>query len=351
PSLSVLDFCTASRERFEERKKRDKKKNVIDDYRKIHYEDLRKMVLNGEVEHKYMTEAKYEYLYDNETSHSSEVDINNQNSSEFIDHYLILDFCTNGLRRFDKYKGLADFEIFTRFMTARVERENAERDVLRSFYKNPIRKNKLAMVFLAPIAFLLTVFRQPKLAMQTMINLFSLFYKRHKAVAVAAIAVITSVFLITVSSALGYSFIELIRSAFSSSEKFATDNDGNEIILADTRFYNSIDEMLEAEKLSILFPVNLPHGYNFTDFEITDFNTDLELRIYATNPYIMFIVRIGANNQIESYSYEANGIKYNIVKMDDGLYQAEWNNNEDYYTIAVSDKAILSEIIKNLKEN
>jgi hypothetical protein len=61
-------------------------------------------------------------------------------------------------------------------------------------------------------------------------------------------------------------------------------------------------------------------------------------------------VRLGANIIIDSYSYEINGIKFVVVELDDGLYQAVWSYNEDYYTLVVNDREVLSEIIQNLQE-
>jgi hypothetical protein len=99
-----------------------------------------------------------------------------------------------------------------------------------------------------------------------------------------------------------------------------------------------------------MYPAVLPAGYIFTNFEVTDFGTELEILVYASDPYIAFRVLVGANMIVNDYSHEANGIKYNVSDLGDGLYQAQWTNGTDYYTIVVSDNAILSEIIKNLKE-
>jgi hypothetical protein len=107
-------------------------------------------------------------------------------------------------------------------------------------------------------------------------------------------------------------------------------------------------EMLETENLNILYPAVLPNGYNFNDFEVIDIDGQFEIRALSTEPYITFVVELGITFQIENYKHEENGIKYNVLELGDGLYQAEWIDNEDYYWIVVADEAVLSEIIKKL---
>ena len=256
---------------------------MANSYTDLTYEKLRELLLNGELEHERMSESDYEFLLDNEV--------------EFGDcNETVLDFCTDGLKRFEKYKECLDLSSKNKKVTIVVHRK------LKRFF-----------------------------------------------IAIAAVAVSFSLIIVTVS-AMGYDVIGLIRKALNSPERSATDNRGDGVILSDDiRVYNSMSEMLESENLNILYLAELPRGYKFTDFRITDFGSRLVLGAYASEPYISFEVRIGENRQIENYEYELNGIKYNITK-DDGTYHAEWIFNSDYYTIVVNDKETISEIIENLKE-
>jgi hypothetical protein len=144
----------------------------------------------------------------------------------------------------------------------------------------------------------------------------------------------------------------LIRVAFNAPDRTATD-DGREARVADgIQSYNSIIEMLEAENFDILYPTILPNGYEFTDFEVDDLG-DNQTRIWlgASEPYISFTIRANSDVQIDEYDYEVNGIQYSIFESGNGTYVATWVYNGDYYTIDVSDRAVLSEIIENLRRH
>ena len=152
-----------------------------------------------------------------------------------------------------------------------------------------------------------------------------------------------------VAMALGYDLIDMIWKAIRGEGNTATDDVGNEVVFTqETRFYNSMEELLETENLDILFPAELPEGYKFTHFEVISSDDDFRVIISATEPYISFVILMGTNITIDDCSHEFNGIRYNIIERD-GFYQAELVLGTDYYTIAVSDESALSEIIENLK--
>jgi hypothetical protein len=171
---------------------------------------------------------------------------------------------------------------------------------------------------------------------------------------VATIAICVAVGLIAlqgVAMAMGYdNFVHMIRSAINSSDGRATNPAiGRETFLNDdVRFYDSLEALLEYEYIDVLLPAHLPSGYAFSHFEIDDTSDRLRIILSATEPFISFIVFIGAGFQVEDYTYEINNIKYSIDEVGDNLYQAHWIDGEDYYTIVVSDRAIISEIINNL---
>lgn len=266
---------------------------MVNNYSELLYEELRAMLLNNELEHEYMTEEDYSHLLDYETELDDPSNI-------------VLNFCFDGLSRFDKYKDCDNINIDIKSLAKIHDKGNFK------------------------------------------------FSKNIRRVSIAVIAVISSFFVITVTAAaLGYNVIELALKALNTQEKTATDNDGNEIILTDnTRFYSSMNEMLNTENLKILYPEKLPDNYKFTDFRVDDFNNRLEIMAFATEPYISFEVIVKANYDIEdNYSYKINDIEYNTVVMDNGMFQAYWSDGENYYTIVVSEEAILSDIIKNLKES
>jgi hypothetical protein len=149
---------------------------------------------------------------------------------------------------------------------------------------------------------------------------------------------------------MGYNIFDLIWSAIKSEDKKSDDDDGNEVVFNESvRFYDSMQEMLEIEKLNILYPEELPKGYEFNNFEADDTGKHLVISAFGTDSMIDFKIVIDTGIEIYDYAYEANGVKYNIADMGDGLCQAFWRDGQDYYMIVVDDESILSEIIENLR--
>jgi len=222
---------------------------------------------------------------------------------------MVLDFCVKGLGKYEEYNKYNDYQV--NFSTLYKKYESEQRKTTRVIFRKVPRR-----------------------------------------MVVVAIAVITMLLFATaVTAAMGYNIVDLIRSALNVSDKTATSGDNAEFKLFDNkRIYSSMKEMIESEKLEILFPIELPNNYKFTNFRVTDKGGNIELKAFSTEPYITFTVQIGIVPQIDNYEYETNGIKYNIVMMDENLYQAEWSDGKDYYLIVVGDKSTLSEIIKNLRE-
>jgi len=251
----------------------------------------------------------------------------------------ICEFCTAGLKRFDEYKELDDFQIYASFMldywekpnaeentgnlaeqlfedVKQVQIENIERDVLSEFYGVRYKKRR-----------------------------------KFKRATVAMIAVLSSFVLITaVSATLRYSFIDLLRNVISSPDQTIFRDDGFTIFSEGGRFYGSWAELLEAENLSILYPRELPQGYEFTEFQVSVLGESSEIWAGATEPFIGFTVRIGSYNTVERYDYEINDIKFYVVELGEGLYQAGWNYNDDYYTMIIGNRDLLFDIIKNLRK-
>ena len=206
-------------------------------YTDLTYEELRELLLNGELEHERMSESDYEFLLDNEV--------------EFGDcNEIIIDFCTEGLKRFEKYKECLDLS---------TKNEVDFEVVVKKYQTNS----------------LFGVIENKKVTIVVHRKLKRFF------IAIAAVAVSFSLIIATASS-MGYDVIGLIRKALNSPERSATDNHGDGIILSDDiRVYNSMQEMLESENISVLHPVNLPVGYEFTDFRVNDFGGRFILGAYA----------------------------------------------------------------------
>ena len=289
--------------------------------------ELREMFLNGTIDADSMTIEDFEKLFDYET----ELDVAHMNGD-------VLKFCSDGLGRFEKYSQDDDIQpppiekaLHKHYVRRCCEKQNqtdSEVSTLEEFHMENVSMPK----------------RRRFLPLSRFGRIAAMF---------VAIIAVTLVIGHGVAVAMGYdNVLDLIRSAFSSDEKSAIADDGNhDMILTDgVRIYSSMSEMLEAENINILYPAELPEGYSFTDFRVTDIDGYFELNAYAEEPFIDFRVEFNSNVQIDDYKYEINGIKYNVFETFEG-YQACWVQDGDYYKIGVSDESTLSEIIENLKES
>ena len=264
---------------------------MISDCEPLPYNQLRDWILCGRIKHTHMNETVYEYLLEQETEYGR------RDST-------ILEFCTNGLKSYPKYKGYDDVQIL--WSALRNSTEDVQGDI--------------------------TVVSHAKL--------------RVKRVAFIVAAVISTLIL------LGFAFPDFARWLLNiPADKTPTNLNGNVLVRTnDERFYGSMSEMLESEKLNILYPAKLPDGYAFTNFEVIDVGNFIEIKAYAMNPYISFEVEIGKSYQYE-HDCEINRIKYSVFETGNDKHQAFWSNGIDSYRVIVDDKSIISEIIENLKES
>ncbi|MCL2637555.1 MAG: hypothetical protein FWD48_04210 [Oscillospiraceae bacterium] len=258
-------------------------------YENLSAQELREMFLNSALDADLMSIKEYEMLFGHElTLDEPSADV--------------LMFCTAGMSRNEKYS----------------------RDIQKPPFEAIIKKREQKK-------------RRSK-SIKTM----------RRIAAVLIITIVTALFAQGISLALGFNLVDFFRNALNAPDKTTTDFSGTEMFIKDEiRFYNSMNELLETEGLNILFPV----GYNFTSFTVMDIGDYIDVWASSLEPNITFSINIGAEIHSIDYTYEENGIWYNISDMGDGTYQAFWVSDTDYYTIIVSDKAVISEIIRNLKEN
>jgi hypothetical protein len=311
-----------------------------EDYHKLPYEELRGILLKNELHHENMNKALYERLL------NSEIECGNEGHDDLENHTAVIKFCIAGLRKSEDYKDFTEDEIFFKVLDEHTRISKAEREVLTAFYS---RKPKFTIY--TPISVIRVLFTNPKLVFGAIAEGVGIFYRKRKRLAVGGIAVVSLTLALTITVvAFGDNITEFLRSALNIEQRTPTDINGDEVVLTDNiRTYNSMSSMLETENLNILYPTMLPDNYEFTNFEVTNFGADFEVRASAVEPHILYIVRIGADNQISHYDYEINGIKFYIVELDERLYQAGWNHNGDYYTAVVGNRAALLEIVENLR--
>lgn len=150
--------------------------------------------------------------------------------------------------------------------------------------------------------------------------------------------------------AFGSSIVDFGKNLFKFPEKTIVNSDSNDIFhTSDFRTYNSLQEMLKNENIIIEYPKLLPDNLEFTVFEVIDTGMFLDVKMKTENNLssVILEIKIGANYVLEENVYKENGIAYNITEIEQGKYQAYWNNNTDYYILIANNEDLLHEIIKN----
>lgn len=187
--------------------------------------------------------------------------------------------------------------------------------------------------------------------------------KKRAVAAVATVAIITTLLFAVVSVAAhnqGYSnaweFItENIKQILNLNAGETMESDGITFVKGeDAVSYASMEELIEAEHLDILYPANLPNDIHVT--KITYQNVDENHQIYSfqfnDSNLSLSISNVKSVTQVDLLqyeTYEANKITFYIEKITNGTYQAIGQDNEYEYRIIYNDYNVLIEILKNLK--
>ena len=187
--------------------------------------------------------------------------------------------------------------------------------------------------------------------------------KKRAVAAVATVAIITTLMFAVVSVAAhnqGYAnaweFItENIKQILNLNAGETMESDGITFVKGeDAVSYASMEELIEAEQIDILYPANLPNDIHVT--KITYQNVDENHQIYSfqfnDSNLSLSISNVKSVTQVDLLqyeTYEANKITFYIEKITNGTYQAIGQDNEYEYRIIYNDYNVLIEILKNLK--
>ena len=133
------------------------------------------------------------------------------------------------------------------------------------------------------------------------------------------------------------------------------DVDGITIIKSDyTKKYDTIEELLIAENLDILYPASLPDGVKIERVRIDtyDDNKQKVMFVFNTPDYAIQITNYLAIdlNSFENKSiYTINDIDFHIIKINDYAYQAIYQENNIEYKVNCIDYDLLIYILSNMK--
>lgn len=165
--------------------------------------------------------------------------------------------------------------------------------------------------------------------------------RRFRRPVIVCIIVIIGSFIVMTATArgMGYdSIVDMGKALFKLPEKIiAQQNDKEMIYSLDSRSYDTVEDMVAAENLDIIYPRELPNGYVFENIIVVDFGDYLDVTLNSNENYIDMALTTNTTIQIAEYTDEINGIKYNIVNRN-GLYEAYWNLDSNYYKLSCIDK-------------
>ena len=329
-----------------------------EDYSELSYEELREKLLNGELEAEKMSQADYECLFQNEIALNTTT----------LESATVLDYCVAGLKSFDEYKGRNDFEIYGSAVSGQIK---SDREFWSNVYKDEeVPKaeaqaaygefcNKLIncdQKIVKECVYKFVYDHEMTLAEPNaaVVNCCTVGLKRYKTarsrVKLKRLLIIAAATIATLTL-LGLGFYAYFNSdLFNSSQRTAVDLTNDNLAWFDNcRVYDSAEELFNSNEYTVLYPAKLPIGCVFTDFRVFDFGNGSEIRLYAQDPYIDFRVEIAISRPVVP-TQEAELFEYDVFEHD-GLYQAVWNYNGDFYTVVVKDKTVLTKIIENLQES
>lgn len=187
--------------------------------------------------------------------------------------------------------------------------------------------------------------------------------KKRAVAAVATVAIITTLLFAVVSVAAhnqGYSnaweFItENIKQILNLNAGETMESDGITFVKGeDAVIYSSMEELIEAEQIDILYPANLPNDIRVTKImqmhmsdshSVLSFHFDIENLSFSVSN----LSEISNTDLLEKEIYQFNDMTFYIDAFSNGTYQAIGYYNNYEYRIIYNEYNTMIEIINNLK--
>ena len=187
--------------------------------------------------------------------------------------------------------------------------------------------------------------------------------KKRAVAAVATVAIITTLMFAVVSVAAhnqGYAnaweFItENIKQILNLNAGETMESDGITFVKGeDAVSYASMEELIEAEQIDILYPANLPndiHVTKITQLHMSDLHTVLSFQFDNENLSMLIsnLPEISNADLLEKETYQSNNMTFYIDSFSNGTYQAIGYYNDYEYQINYNNYDTLIKILNNLK--
>lgn len=173
-----------------------------------------------------------------------------------------------------------------------------------------------------------------------------------KALLVAAIAIILIISASLIAGAFGYNILEFFKYIASKPSGTIEEHEGLTYINDGTVImYDTIEEMLQNEKTSIMYPNKLPEGVEITSVRVAKGDTGIRIVTFLTNVDSISISVEVNTKQIPKISEDDIVVHYRdctFVVIDDIIASGIIKNN--YYSISARTNDELISIIQELKE-
>lgn len=186
-------------------------------------------------------------------------------------------------------------------------------------------------------------------------------YNKKKVWLIAACITLLVALFSIVSGATEWNFFDFLAEKFGSVHSAPIDEDldfnGETITInGKATTYSTVDKALKSEKIDVLYPSVLPDGSKITELVFNENGDIKEMSYIFDNPNlfsdIYFNTEISqAEKEMSTEIMEINSITCYICEMEDiSTTQITFEYEGNAYTFTHTDKAVLIETIKNLKE-
>lgn len=170
----------------------------------------------------------------------------------------------------------------------------------------------------------------------------------------ATIAVLLSIGII-ITTAFDGSVSRILRSLTSKPAETVVETADMSIKkLGKSRTYYSVDEFVDAEDISILYPEKMPEGFEVKRISIndTDLLGDKSIQIITGDPEVCILINTNLeetdSKRLDSEIYVSNGRTFYIRKI---VSNATFFHNGDHYSVQADSYENLILILDNLKEH
>jgi len=167
----------------------------------------------------------------------------------------------------------------------------------------------------------------------------------------AIVALLISAATIT-ASAFGFNVFEYFREVIGLSAGEKVDKGTVTLInRGEAKEYDSIEELLEAENINILYPSVLPEGIEIESVRISEDTNGECIKIFTNNSQVNIAIYAGRTPTDSTFEdsevFELNGIKFCV---NEELVSAYCYHNNCFYSIQANNYENILQMIDNIKE-